>query len=190
MTLSVNIPLGLGQSHEDNTHNAWDSADSAFAFMAVKGINFSAKPDFDPPIIQLNTYTIIEGAEYSTLMARTDRWFDYLRGLQAEIEGRLIPVRNEMDILAVDMRAAIRNQVEAQVIKKPSETEIKDTIKLSPRYRELLYLEQNLEISLKQVQYKVESLERTAKGLSRQVTIRGQDIEITGMNGGKRPQRM
>jgi hypothetical protein len=187
--LQIPSNLGLGRSQEDAAHATWDSYDNVIMELSLKGIDPGGKPNFPRPIIDPSQYSDLEGVNYSTVMGQVDRWFEYMRSSQAEIEGRLIAVRNEMDIIGVDLRSDVRRQVEANTMKKPTEAELKDRVKEQPRYRELMRYEQDLEIAQKQVCAIVESLERYAKGLSRQITIRGQDIELGGMENGRRPPR-
>lgn len=190
MTLQLPNNLGIGQSQEQAAHATWDSYDDVIMELSLKGIDPAGKPPFPRPIIDPAQYTNLEGVNYSIVMGQVDRWFEYMRTTLAEVEGRLIATRNEMDIIGVDLRADIRRQVDAQLIKKPSEAEMKDRVKEQPRYRELMKQEQDLEIAQKQVASIVESLERYAKGLSRQITIRGQEIELGGMERGRKPRRL
>lgn len=190
MTLNANnVNLGLGASQEQSTHETWDSYETVFEYLLKTGFTPTAKPSFSRPVVEPEQYAKLEGDEYSILMGKVDRWFDYTRSMQAELDGRLIAIRNEMDIIGVDMRATVRREVDSRVRKKPSESEMKDLVKENPRYRELMKSEQDLEIAKKQVDAIAESLERYAKGLSRQVTVRGQNIEISGMNTGRKPPR-
>lgn len=179
----------MGRSVEQKEHATWDSYDDVAMELSMKGIDPPNRPPFPRPIIEPSQYADLEGANYSILMGQVDRWFEYMRTCQAEIDGRLIAVRNEMDIIGVDLRSMIRREVDAQIRKKVSESEMKDALKEQPRYRELMKYEQDLEIAQKQVGAIVESLERYAKGLSRQITVRGQEIELGGMNTGKKPPR-
>lgn len=187
--LQVPSNLGLGRSQEGAAHATWDSYEDVLMELSLRGIEPGGRPPFPRPMIDPAQYSNLEGAEYSTVMGRVDRWFEYMRSTQAEVEGRLIAVRNEMDIIGVDLRTDIRRDVKAKLINKPTESEIKDLVKEQPRYRELMKYEQDLEIAQKQVCAIVESLERHAKGLSRQITIRGQELELGNMENGRRPPR-
>lgn len=186
MTLTVPTNIGIGRTQEDSTHATWDSYEDVTMELSLLGVDLANKPPFPRPVIRPEQYANLEGDAYSILMAQIDVWFEYMRAVQAQLEGRLIATRNEMDIIGVDLRADIRRQVESQLIKKPSESEMKDRVKELPRYRVLLKLEQDLEIAQKQVVSIVESLERYAKGLSRQVTLRTMEMELSGMEKGRR----
>jgi hypothetical protein len=105
------------------------------------------------------------------------------------VKGRLDTIRNEMAMMGVDLRKQVRLEVEAKTRKKPSEAEMKDLLQELPHYRELLRLEQDYYIMQRHLDAQLEGLERHARGLSRQVTLRGQSIELGGAAGGRRGQR-
>jgi hypothetical protein len=141
------------------------------------------------PEINPHSYTNLEGDQYSILMGQVDAWFSYTGSTLAQVKGRLDAIRNEMTMMGVDLRRAVRTQVDAGTRKKPSEAEMKDFLLELPRYQELLRLEQDYGIMQKHIDAILEGLERHAKGLSRQVTIRGQNIDLGGAVGGRKPIR-
>lgn len=189
MTLEVRDNIGIGASQEATAQATWDSYDDVVMWLSLQGIDPAAKPPFPRPVILPEQYANLEGAAYSILMGQVDRWFEYVGSLQAQLKGSLIAIKNERDIIGVDFRAEVRRKVKDKTLEKVGEAELKDQVKEIPRYRELLKNEQDIEIALLQVDSLLESLNRYAKGLSRQVTIRGQEIEVTNMEGGKRPPR-
>ena len=189
MTLHVGGNIGLGQQQEAAAHATWDSYDDVFMELSMKGFDPPGRPPFPRPLIHPDQYTRLEGDAYSILMGQVDCWFEYTSCAKAEIEGRLITIRNEMYIIGVDLRATIRNEVALGKRPKPAETVLRDLVKEQPRFRELLKLEQDLEVANKQITAILEALERYAKGLSRQVTLRGQNVEMTNMDQGRRGLR-
>lgn len=189
MTLQVPSVLGLGRSEVDDAHQAWDSYEACCAQLTMWGFTPPARPMFPCPDINPNTYTQLEGAQYSILMGQVDAWFAYTNGMIAMISGRLVAIQNEKKMIGVDLRQNIRRRVAANEMKKPTEAELNDMLLEQPRYRELTKYEQDFDITKKHLDAISEGLERHAKGLSRQVTLRGQEIELTGMNAGKRGGR-
>jgi hypothetical protein len=190
MTLQVPSNLGLGQSQETATHTNWDSYEDIARYLSLRGFAPVGQPEFARPVIDPRWYAKLEGENYSILMGQIDRWFEYTRCVQAELEGRLITVQNEMEMIGVDLRAAFRQEVEAGLREKMSEAAMKDLVKENTRHRALLKSEQDLKIAQKQVNAILESLERYAKGLSRQVTVRGQEMTLTQMDAGRGPRRL
>ena len=190
MTLQLPATLGLGEQQQQALHSAWDNYDQVHQTLMQLGMFPTCRPPFDRPIPTPEQYANLEGDDFHTLMNQVDRWFDYASGLKAELDGRLIAIENEMDILGVDIRTRMRQEVEAGRHKKLSEAELKDLVKTVPRVRELMKTKQDLDIALLRVKSILDSLERYAKGLSRQVTLREQNIQISGANTGRGLRRL
>jgi len=178
--LQVQGDPGLAESIQDQIHTAWDTYDDVNMQLSLMGFDELPIPPFPKPDITPEQYTQVEGTEYSLLMARVDRWFEYAGNVKSQLEGRLLAIKNEMDIIAVDYRIQTRTNCETTKSKKPSAEEFKDRIKSLPNYRQLMLMEQNLEMALGRVQTTLDGLKRLANGLSRQITIRGQEIDLGG----------
>jgi hypothetical protein len=173
--------LGLGRTQAQAEHEAWDSYTHVFEQLTSWGFIPPGRPSFPIPDIEPERYARLEGDAYPRLMGQVDAWFAYTRSWLAEIANRLICIRNEMDMIGVDLRRYYRTQVESKIIpKKPTESELSDLLKEQPRYRELMKYEQDFSMMQKHVDAILDGLERHAKGLSRQITIRGQEIDVSG----------
>jgi hypothetical protein len=181
--LQVPGDVGIPQTTASQINSVWDTYDAVVQWLNSMGISHKQRPPFPFPELTEDDYVHIEGDDYSRLMLRVDKWFEYAEDLQAQFKGRLLAVKDEMTIISVDYRQQVRQACAASKTKKPPAEEMKDNIMCIPRYRELMLYEQNLTMSLETINAKLSSLGRFAKGLSRQITLRGQEIDLGGKAG-------
>lgn len=180
MILHVPPDLSIGKTQEEETKQVWDTYDGVYGHLVYWGFAPNGKPPFPLPDIQPEQYVNVEGAQYPILMAQVNKWFEYTSTTLAMVRGRLIAIENEMDMINVDIRKELRRQVKGGAREKIPEAELKEIVKEHPRYRELLLHQQNYDIMRLHLEAVLENLDRHGKGLSRQITIRGQEIDLTG----------
>jgi len=178
--LEIGSDVGISQTEAQKISSVWDTYDGMNAWLDQMGFSQEQRPPFPMPELTEDDYINIEGDEYGRKMLQVDRWFAYAKDMKAQLSGRLLAVTDEMEIIAVDYRVAINAQYDGLKAKKPSVEEKKDNIRCIPRYRELMLYEQNLTIAARHIDAKIDSLERFSKGLSRQLTFRGQEIDLGG----------
>jgi len=180
--------LGIPDRQQQTIEDFWDVYDSSYQKLVMMGFDELPKPEGDFPHISIRDYENIEGDQYTRLMALVDLWFVYAKDRHAWCEGHIIGLEEELRDLEREIKRQYRKQHE-NVPKKnqPSETEIKEEAQSYPRCRQIrrdLAELKNTEAVLKA---RIDSLERLASGLSRQVTIRGQNIDLGGKMAGRRP---
>ena len=181
--LEVPQDVGISQTEAQEINSVWDTYDAMNEWLASLGFTQEQRPPYPFPELTEDDYVNVEGDDYSRLMLRVDKWFAYAKGTRSQLKGRLLAVMDEMDIIAVDYRQQVRQQYAGTKAKKPTVEESKDNIKSIGRYRELMLYEQNLNISIDSIDSKIASLERFSKGLSRQITLRGQEVDMGGRAG-------
>jgi len=116
--LQVQGDPGLPQTTQEQIHSAWDTYDEVSMQLSLMGFDELPVPPFPKPDVTPEQYTQVEGTEYSLLMARVDRWFEYAGNVKSQLDGRLIAIKNEMDIIAVDYRTQTRANCEATKTKR------------------------------------------------------------------------
>jgi len=188
--LVVPTSLGVPDQQQSAIQNYWNVQDSAYQQLVMMGFDELPKPNGDFPHITAQDYENIEGDQYTTTMALVDLWFVYAKDRHAWVEGRKMAKEEELKDLEREIKRTRRLQLQqAQTSKKdmPSETELKEEAQSWPACRALRREIAELDHVEGVLKARIEGLERLAAGLSRQVTVRGQNIDLGGRVGGRRP---
>lgn len=136
-------------------------------------------------------YANLEGEAYTDIMAAVDYWFGRAHERKGWIEAELLCREAEFKDIVRELKKAIRRNAKTVAAKKsdmPSETEIKEEAESYQYPRELHQRITELSAMKKVVDSRIGSLERFAHGLSRQVTLRGQNIEVGGQQHRRGPR--
>lgn len=188
--LVVAPSLGIPDQQQSTIHNYWDVQDSAYQELVMMGFDELPKPNGDFPQVTVQDYENIEGDQYTKIMALVDVWFVYAKDRHAWFEGRKMAKQEELKDLEREIRRTRRLELQRmQTPKKdmPSETELKEEAQSYPACRAIRREIAQLEHVEGVLKARIEGLERLAAGLSRQVTVRGQNIDLGGRVGGRRP---
>jgi hypothetical protein len=180
--------VGIPDQQQQTIEQYWDVYNEVWNTLQVMGFNQLPKPDGTFPHITPDDYANIEGDQYTTMMALVDVWFVYAKDAHSWIEGRVIGLQEELKDLERELKRAYRHQ-HAQMDKKdrPTETAIKEEAQSYPRCREIRKELVKLSGLQGTIKARIEGCERLSAGLSRQVTLRGQGIDLGGRVGGRRP---
>jgi len=181
--LTVDGDPGLAASQTQSIHTTWDSYDQVSAVLAQMGFPPVQGPPFPRPVLSEQDYVHIEGDDYARTSFKVTKWLEYASIRAAEMRGRLLGVANELSDLTVEHINSLRQAYKNSQEKKPSEAELKERVKLLQRYKELKQAEMNLTIVIDRLEIEVETFTKYGQGLSRQLTMRGQDIELGGKGG-------
>ncbi len=166
----------------------WDVHDDVYQELVMAGFEPLRKPAGEFPEVSIEDYLNIEGEQYTRTMAWIDIWFAYASDILAWLKGRELGLTEELEDIERELKKLKRQEYESLPKKsRPSEAELREVAESHPRCREIRRDLVVLRNKIKVVQSRVDALERFAKGLSRQVTIRGQNIELGGAVGGRRP---
>lgn len=189
MTQGLVIPgsIGIPDTRQQSIEEYWDVENSSYEKLAMMGFDELPKPPCDFPQITVQDYENIEGEQYTQLMAMVDIWFVYAKDKQAWLEGRIIGREEELKDLEREIKRNKRQEYDGVPKKnQPSETELKEEAQSYPRCREIRRELAELRHVEKVIKARIDGCERLASGLSRQVTLRGQNIDLGGRVGGRR----
>lgn len=183
----LNIPAGaagISDTQQQNINQYWDNYGSLVASLQQMGFNPLTKPDGDFPHVTPADYANVEGDQYTQIMAMVDVWFVYAKDARSWIEARVIGLKEELKDTERELKRSMKSQY-ANVPKKdqPNETTIKEEAQSYWRCREIRKELSQLEGAKGIIEARIDGCERLSAGLSRQVTIRGQNIDLGGRTG-------
>ena len=181
----------LPDSEQDEISEAWSSIfDDTFQVLAVAGFGPMITPPAVPfPDITPSDYVNLEGDQYTQLMATVDYWFGRAKERLGWVEAELICREGEYKDLVRELKSKMRENAKHTVDKKselPSETELKELAERQDYPRQLYQQITALKSQKSVLDSRIEALERFAAGLSRRVTLRGQEIDLTGKSNPRR----
>lgn len=179
-SLQISGDPGLGEQQAQEIHNTWATYDQVAGLLEAMGFPSMQVPPGARPVLTEDDYVHIEGDAYARTSFRVQRWLEYVRVRHAEMQGRLLCVQNEMSEMMAEHLKALREYYRQSGVKKPAESELKESVKLLPQYKLLKLSEQNLQTALDRIKVERDTFEAYGQGLSRQLTMRGQEIELSG----------
>ena len=195
MTLDASGVAGhLSDTEEDRITADWqDVYDSVYQRLSIVGfeqIETEAAVPF--PNIRPEDYVALEGEEYTTMMATVDYWFSRCRSVKGWLDAELICREAEYKDIIRESKAKIRESaklIHARKTDRPSETEIKEKAERQAYPRRLQQRITTLQSELRVVDGVMEGLLAFKSGLSRGVTLRGQEIDLQGAMSRGAPRR-
>lgn len=182
--------MALTDSQQDQITEQWqDVYDRACQSLSLSGFDPMNTPEACPyPDITPADYINLEGEAYTKTMATVDYWFGRAKERLSWVEAELLCREAELKDVVRGIRNMLRDQSPtAKKSERPSETELKDKAEGFPYPRSLNQRITELRGAQVVLKGRVEALERFAAGLSRQVTLRQQEIEIHGAKGRQHP---
>ncbi len=180
--------VGIPDQQQQSIEQFWDIGSQIEAELQQMGFPPLAKPAVGYPNITPQDYATLEGEHYTHIMSVVDVWFVYAKDQHARLEGAALLLDEELGDLERELKRGIREQWKSAPKKdQPSETALKEEAASYPRCRQIRHHLARINYAKKTTKARIEGLERLASGLSRQVTIRGQEIDLGGHNTGRRP---
>lgn len=167
----------------DEMHSSWDTLDEMLVTTAKEGFYQLTSPPYQMPVLTPEALTNFNSSQYAMLQAQMEGWKSYTDSRLAVIESGIFQCDNEMDDIMTMMRKQIREAAEAADEKKPSEIDIKEMIKSSPRYRQLKLEHQKLKQAKNLLQTHLERLGRGLALLSRNIEAKKLEQGNQGRRG-------
>jgi hypothetical protein len=191
----LHLPPSLGTSAttKQEVHAQWRTLEIIEAELAAKGFAPLKQPSFEyPGSVTPEQLTTQNNQDYSTLYAQHLGWYNYTAELVAHVRAYLVQVENEMEDIASRLRIEERKKNKIRTKEdKLSKDDIEDVVLQEPRYRELRLEKQKFQQHRLLTEARLEAMYRNLQVLSRQVTIRSNELDQTqiGSNLPGRNQR-
>lgn len=178
--------LGLGHTQEESIRQTWSTFDEVELQLTRQGIPPLEQPRCTIPHITAHLLNESNNREFSTIYANFGEWFGYISSFYGRILAKLVEVDNEMNDISVQNRRQLLQAWRAAGGKKtdkPTIQELSDYNELHNRYRELKHERQQWEQQRLILLPRREQLKKDQDIISRQVTIRGQELERHRVGG-------
>jgi hypothetical protein len=170
--------VGLPEQTTRNIEMQWDSHDSVREWLAQHGIHPMAEPQVVCPEVTPDMLLNPDPRSYAELFSNLVQWQNYFDELLAEACACLLPIENEMEDIESAKRTHFRKMNEGKPRnERTTDDEIKDLILQDPRHRELRLAQQTFKQHKLFIETKVEQQGRKVRMVSRQVTIRQNELE-------------
>lgn len=194
MTLTDVGRVGITDEEQDRVTESWtDVFDRALQTLSMAGFDQPTDDPVEPyPDITPDDYVNLEGDNYTRMMAKVDYWFNRAKHRLGWVEAELICRESEFKDVVRGIKNALREDTRGlKKAERPTETELKEQAESYPYPRSLAQRITELKANQLVLTNCIEGLERFASGLSRQITLREQDIHLTNQmhRGGRKPQR-
>ena len=192
MTLITDGVIGqIPDQEQDAIAEAWQEVyDRACQNLSIAGfdqhLTIAAVPF---PEVTPDHYVHMEGEQYTVVMAAVDYWFGRAKEWVGWVDAQLICLEGEYKDIIRESKLRLRDTAKLVVSKRsdlPKETELKEQAERQPYPRQLAQKITELKAQKTILDSRVAILERFAAGLSRQVTIRGQEIDLQGKSTPRR----
>ena len=192
MTLIPGIGGHLSDAQQDNLAGAWlGTYDDACQALSLDGFDqMQTAPAVPFPDVRPEHYVQLEGMAYTEIMAAVDYWFGRATEKQSWIKAELLCRESAYKDAIRETKHQLREDAKLRATKKselPSETELKEAAEREELARTLAQRITFLLAQKEVLDGRIEALNRFAAGLSRQVTLRGQELELQGMSRGRGP---
>jgi hypothetical protein len=170
---------------QDQISKAWSGIyDDTYQVLTLEGFGPNLNEPAVPfPDITPKDYAYLEGDQYTQLMATVDYWFGRAKDRLGWVEAELICREGEYKDLVRELKHTLREAAKKVAPRKadlPSETELKEISERQEQPRMLAQRIAALKAQKVILDSRIESLERFAAGLSRRITLRGQEVDLTG----------
>jgi len=175
-------PIGVTAEQKKSLQEHWNTASESEKLYEKEGFGEIKKPTFNCPEVDEQVVTNPDSTEFTTVYVHLLGWYSYCAELLAKVDVYILQYENLLDVLGAETRDVARKQHAEG--KKPTVDELKDRLLLNPRYLETLHELQKYQQHKKLLASRLESIDRSLKVISRQVTIRTLDMEAqrTGSN--------
>jgi len=185
MSLNVSgAPLGLGETAEQQLHAVWETLDDIMIEVMKEGFLPVERPNYAPPVLQASWLDNLTPESYHLLNAQLSAWKSYAQSIITILECGIEECDNEMDQLGASIRSQAR-----KAAKKPTADDVKDLVKINPRYNELRQKRQMFLQKKKLVEPHFDRYGRDLRILSRALEMRGQELGTVGRGDARGPRR-
>jgi len=167
----------------DEIHSSWDTLDETLVMLAKEGFHQLTSPPYQMPVLPAEALTNFNSNQYAMLQAQMEGWRSYTDSRLAVIKSGIFQCNNELADIMTMMRKQIREAAEAAGEKKPSEVDIREMIKSSPRYRQLQLENQKLETAKNVLESHYNRLGRGLNLLSRNIETKKIEQNNQGRRG-------
>jgi hypothetical protein len=167
----------MGASAEDAIHQWWETFDRMELELQEAGVPPTEVPTSTRPKLTAEILATPNYQQFTEIYSIFGEWFGYIVDYHARVRAKLIEIVNEMNDIEVMMRENMREAAKAPGVKKLSQLEMSDKIESLPQYRELKRERQKWDQQRIMLDGRLEQTSRDLKIISRQVEIRGQEME-------------
>ena len=176
--LQVPAVLGIKMSDLEAIQSKFTTLGHVDQELKSMGIVGGKQPDFPLPELTAAALTTTSSTEYTEMYAKQLAWSNYLGPVLADVSSGLLEAENQMTLIEAKIKEVAKEQNKARAKEdRVSDVDIKNQVLNDPIYQEAMLEAQRL----KQFKLKLEAMHeiagRNLRLVSRQVTIRGQDIE-------------
>ena len=144
------------------------------------------KPEVPYPRLTVEEFVQLEGEQYAATMMAVNLWGTYANDMHARYEGILLLRKGQLSeeerAAKLQLKASYRNLPKKE---QPNETTIKEEVQHMPNCRELRRQIAAMEGLIKVLAAKVTEMDKLGGVTSRQITLRGQEVEMTGRSHGR-----
>jgi hypothetical protein len=142
--MSLNVPeqLGLGEVELQEIDSVWDTVDQAAIDAMKAGFTMPTRPEHQCPHLTQSDLINLNTQQFTMVQVLLEEWQGYAQARMAQLDAIILQCTNQMEMIDVDTKENIRQNVAAKIIKKPPEAAIKDAVKLNPSWRALLLKKQ------------------------------------------------
>ncbi len=142
MSLDVPEQLGLGEVELQEIDSVWDTVDQAAIDAQTAGFPMPPRPQYACPHLTQEDLINLNTQQFTMVQVLLEEWQGYAQARMAQLDAVILQCTNQMEMIDVDTKENIRQNVANKVIKKPPEAAIKDAVKLNPSWRALLLKKQ------------------------------------------------
>lgn len=184
--LRVPKTVGIPQNTQENIHGRWTTSPLVEQAVAAAGLPYDETPPHAyPGTLTAEQLTTIDPGEYTALFTEHLAWYNYLVPIVARVKSHLLEVRNEKKDIDVHIRTEERRRNGMRAKQdKLTESEIADSVWSDPRYNDLVLAEQKLDQQKLEYEARLDCISRNLQVISRQVTLKGQELELNRLEGG------
>lgn len=184
--LRVPKTLGASAPEQQSLEDRWTTSTEVEAELAERGLPSLQRPAWDyPGPVTPEQLVTQDGEDYTRLFLHHLGWHNYLYPIVARVRSHLLQVENRKKLL----ERSIRKTERERNANRPKETrvtqeELKECHLDDGAYQELMLEEQKLRQQRLEYEGYLAVVAKNLDVISRQVTLRGQDIEQERLGGG------
>lgn len=180
--LSVQGPVGVSKSIEDEIHDFWNTFQSMEYELYTTGFPPLDQPQYSRPSLtpdELEGLSINRATGLTTKYVQIGAWQEYAQNKLARIKGMSLQYENEMKAFAAQFRKKLIRDLTAEheaggsnkPFKKPSEETIMQELWTEPKYLTMLRDQQKYEQAKYEMEGHVDSLTREMRIVSRHIEV-------------------
>lgn len=171
--------LGVAASVVAKLEDQWNTVQRVDVRLAEMGMLPNNEPDVVWAPVSTELLLTADIKVYTTMYAAQLRWYNYANRLLANVKAEHLGLKNQL----CDLQVKARKRIRELAGKKPSVSEINDTVENDPSTLDLRLRKQELEqLNIKLTAW-VEELDESKKVVSRQIELRRAENEAGQREG-------